>query len=126
VYNTGLTGTSNAFAFDNTRNHFFFIDAAKNLNFWDRGSAFTQIATAANIGLSIAGQPANAAFYDNAYWFFNDGTSTLNKISLIYNGSIPSFGSRTTYTIAGTPGTNNRFGDIAITSAGMMYAATSG
>lgn len=125
VYNTGLTGSSNAFAFDNTRNHFFFIDPAKNLNFWDRGSAFTQIATAAELDLSTRTIPANAAYYDNAFWFFNDGTSILNKISLNYSGSIPSFASRTTYTITGTPSPNS-FGDIAITSAGILYAATTG
>jgi hypothetical protein len=126
VYNTGLTGSSNAFAFDNTRNHFFFIDPAKNLNFWDRGSNFTQIATAAELGLtSPVTIPANAAFYNNAFWFFNDGTATLNKIELNYTGSIPSFANRTTYTITGTPSPNS-FGDIAITSAGMLYAATTG
>jgi hypothetical protein len=125
VYNTGLAGSSNAFAFDNTRNHFFFIDPSKNLNFWDRGSAFTQIATAAQLDLSTRTIPANAAYYDNAFWFFNDGTSILNKISLNYSGSIPSFASRTTYTITGTPSPNS-FGDIAITSSGMLYAATTG
>jgi hypothetical protein len=81
VYNTGLTDLSNAFAYDNSRNQFFFIDPSKNLQFWNRNSRLVQIATAAQLGLSSATIPANAAFYDNAYWFFNEKTHVLNKVA---------------------------------------------
>ena len=130
VYNTGLTGNSNAFAFDNNRNHFFFLDAAgRNLQFWDRGSKFVQIATAAQMGIAAAPSPipANAAYYDNAYWFFTERTHTLNKVTLNYTGSTPGFVSLKQYGITNTSiptATNNAFGDIAINSSGLMYAVT--
>ena len=126
VYNTGLSGSSNAFAYDNTRNQFFFLDPSKNLQFWNRNSKLVQIATAAQLGLSSATIPANAAFYDNAYWFFSEGAHVLNKVALTYTGSTPAFSSVTQYGITNTifPAATNTFGDIAINTSGMLYAVT--
>ncbi len=125
VYTTSLTGVSNAFAYDNARNHFIFLDNTKTLLYWDRGSELRQVATSSQIG-SPTTLPANAAYYNNAYWFFNEGTHTLNKVSLTYTSGQPTFSSLTQYGITNSSLTaaNNRFGDIAINAAGKMYAMT--
>ena len=125
VYTTSLTGVSNAFAYDNARNHFIFLDNSKTLFYWDRGSDLRQVATSSQIG-SPTTLPANAAYYNNAYWFFNEGTHTLNKVSLTYTSGQPTFSSLTQYGITNSSLTeaNNRFGDIVINAAGKMYAMT--
>ncbi|MFM7035464.1 MAG: hypothetical protein ACKOYJ_09855, partial [Planctomycetia bacterium] len=57
------SGNSNAFAFDNSRSHFFFIDPQNQLQFWDRGSTLASLATSAELGLAATGnQPCNAAY----------------------------------------------------------------
>ena len=139
VYETGLTGESNAFAFDTVRDQMFFVDANKDLYYWNHAATIARVATAAELGVSGIGaqQPWNAAYYNNAFWFFNTESDQFNKVSLTYSGSgssnTPSFDSLTTYSISGipynsTPGDRNRFGDIAIIAdgpnAGMLYAAT--
>jgi len=123
------SGDSNAFAYDTARDQFFFIDPGNNLQFWDRGPSLTQLATAAQIGLSspatVTNQPQNAVFYNNAYWFFTEGTNSLNKVSLSYSGAgLPSFASLTSYPITDAPTTTNTFGDIAVNGSGILYAAT--
>ena len=126
---TGLTGQSNAFAYDTVRDDMYFLSSAKELYYWNHGSIFAKLSSAADLGLSSKTQPANAAYYANAYWFFNEGTNTLNKASLSYTGNDPtSVASLTSYAISGIPGsisTNNTFGDIAINgNSGVLYAAT--
>jgi hypothetical protein len=135
VYQTGLTGESNAFAFDTVRDQMFFIDANKDLYYWNHATTIARVATAAELGVASSEQPWNAAYYANAFWFFNTESDQFNKVSLTYSGglSTPGFGSLTTYNINGipynaNPGDRNRFGDIAIIAsgpdAGMLYAAT--
>lgn len=126
---TGLTGQSNAFAYDTGRDDMYFLSSAKDLYYWNHGSTFTKLANAAALGLSSVTQPANAAYYADAYWFFNEGTNTLNKAALSYAGNAPTaVASVTSYAISGIPGTltsSNTFGDIAINgNSGVLYAAT--
>lgn len=136
VFHTGLTGQSNAFAFDTVRDQMFFVDANNDLYYWNHDTTIARVATAAQLGVASATQPWNAAYYADAFWFFNTESDQFNKVSLTYSGvgsSTPGFGSLTTYNITGipyntTPGDRNRFGDIAIIAngpdAGMLYAAT--
>lgn len=122
------SGSSNAFAYDTARDQFFFIAPDNSLQFWDRGPSLATVATNSQLGLPASGsQPANASYYNDAYWFFNEGTNTLNKVSFSYAGSVPGFGSLTQYSIAGGPTSANTFGDIAINKdTGWLYAATTG
>ncbi len=137
VFNTGLTGQSNAFAFDTVRDQMFFVDANNDLYYWNHDTTIARVATAAQLGVSgTTSQPWNAAYYSDSFWFFNTESDQLNKVALSYSGTgstTPGFGSLTTYSISGipynaTPGDRNRFGDIAIIAsgrgAGMLYAAT--
>ncbi|MFM8890607.1 MAG: hypothetical protein ACKOTB_03110 [Planctomycetia bacterium] len=133
VFDTLLGGTTNAFAYDNSRDQMFFVDSSKNLWYWNHATTVSQIATASQLGVSSLPQPWNAAYYANAYWFFNTESDELSKVSLTYGGGTPAFDSLTTYAISGipyttVPGDRNRFGDIAIVTsggaAGMLYAAT--
>lgn len=124
VFNTGLTGLSNAFAYDAARQQFWFVDAARNLQLWNRGSSLITVAPASTIGST---QPANAAYFNNSYWYFSDATATLNRIPLNYtNPLVPTAGTKQTFSIAGITANTNTFGDIAIDSSGILFGATTG
>lgn len=146
VYNTGLSGQSNAFAFDRVRDQMFFMNvgtgSANNLWLWNKPvNGFTQIAAGSALGVGGGTIPANAAYYADAFWFFKERTNDLVKASLVYSGTapgtVPTLGSVETFTITPAPtlgpagsGTNsgirNAFGDIAINPSGTLYAYTAG
>ena len=146
VYNTGLTGQSNAFAFDRVRDQMFFMNvgtgSANNLWLWNKPiNGFTQIAAGSALGVSGTTIPANAAYYNDAFWFFKERTNDLVKASLLYSGTapgtVPTLGAVETFSINPAPtlgpvgsgtdsGIRNAFGDIAITPAGTLYAYTAG
>jgi hypothetical protein len=141
TFNTvGLSGTSNAVAFDRGRDQLFFLGGNNStfnndLYMWNKPlgtgpSAFSQIATRDDLGISTS-NVFNAAYYQNAFWFFKEGTNDLVKASLIYSGTsagtIPTLSGTQTYTVSGMPDpSQNGFGDIAIdVPNGILYAATS-
>ena len=135
TYNTGLTGQSNAVAFDRGRDQLLFLDVSNNLYLWNKPlggspSAFQQITTSSNLGLSTS-LAYNASYYNDGFWFFKEATNELVKASLSYSstsvGTVPAFSGTTSYTLTGpTPASANGFGDIAINAnTGILYAATS-
>ena len=140
TFSTGLSGNPNAVAFDRGRDQLFFlgglnVNETNDLYMWNKplGSgpgAFQLITTSGNLGISSTAV-YNAAYYNDAFWFFKEGTNQLVKASLSYSGTsvgtVPTFSSTTTYTVAGAPNdSTNGFGDIAINAdTGMLYAATS-
>ena len=134
-YNTGLTGQSNAVAFDRGRDQLLFLDVTNNLYLWNKplgGSptAFQQIATSSSLGIASS-LVYNASYYNDGFWFFKEATNDLVKASLTYSssavGTVPTFSGTTSYTLTGpSPSTVNGFGDIAINAnTGILYAATS-
>ncbi len=142
VNDTGLAGStvSNSLAYDTGRDQFFFMYSGStaafqnSLVFWDRTgtglSSLRKVATFAEMG--IAGDPANASFYANSYWFMGSGNSTLTQIKLTYgaddkpNGITKITHNLATYAAPRYPGGLN-WGDIAITGAGQLYGvSTSG
>jgi hypothetical protein len=128
-------GFSNALAYDTTRDHLFFIGPDNGLKYWAQGSGTT--------GLNVAGSPAvgtdpnNAAYYDNAYWFFEHDSNVLHRWNLSYTGTgagaVPSISGTQSFVIAGmdlpptgSVNNTNSFGDIAINpTTGILYASTS-
>jgi len=135
TYNTGLTGQSNAVAFDRGRDQLFFLSENNDLYLWNKPlggspSAFQQITTSSSLGLSSS-LAYNASYYNDGFWFFKEQTNQLVKASLSYSGTtvgtVPTFSSTTSYTVAGAPNNStNGFGDIAINvNTGILYAATS-
>lgn len=152
VYPTGLADRSNAFAFDRDRDQMFFLnrgvpntspdaDTLNDLWMWNKPvGTFSQITTGATMGIAGITLPANAAYYSNAFWFFEERTNELVRASLSYAsaspGTVPTFSGVETYTITPAPalgpvgstttdGTNNFFGDIAINpNTGLLYAST--
>jgi len=132
VYNTGLSGQSNAFAFDRARDQMFFINPSgtfsgtpytNGLFLWNKPAGTFSLLAATGTSYGVAGViPANAAYEDNAFWFFNEGTLNLTKATLSYSGTgaaaVPvGVSSFTTFTMnSGTSllAAQNRFGDIAI------------
>lgn len=135
TYNTGLTGQSNAVAFDRGRDQLLFLDVSNNLYLWNKPlggspSAFQQITTSGSLGIS-SNYVFNASYYNDGFWFFKEATNELVKASLTYSGTsvgtVPTFSGTTSYTLTGpTPASDNGFGDIAINcDTGILYAATS-
>ena len=135
TYNTGLSGQSNAVAFDRGRDQLLFLDVSNNLYLWNKPlggspSAFQQITTSGSLGISSS-LVYNASYYNDGFWFFKEATNELVKASLSYSGTavgtVPTFSGTTSYTLTGpTPASDNGFGDIAINrNTGMLYAATS-
>lgn len=141
VNETGLAGTSNSnsMAYDSARDQFFFlhtyVGGAQNgqtwLLMWDRQgtgpSSLRQVASGAQLGTASAGTSANASFYNGAFWFFESSTSNiLKEVKFSYSGSTPSFASVVNHdlsTFAAPKYPARGYGDIAITSAGMLYGS---
>jgi hypothetical protein len=128
-------GNSNSLAYDTAREDLFFIGPDLKLKYWTTASG----TTVSDVGASpiVSDNNANnAAYFNNAYWFFDFNSNVLNKISLAYSGTgvdaIPSISGSAAYSIAGMdlpdpgPGLNtNTFGDIAIkVDTGILYAST--
>lgn len=143
VYNTGLAGQSNAFAFDRERDQMFFINPSgtfggtpysNGLFLWNKpAGTFSLLATTGSSYGAGGTVPANAAYEDNAFWFFNEGSLDLRKVSLAYSGTgataVPTgVSSITTFTMdtgGSLTATQNRFGDIAINvDANILYGYT--
>jgi len=132
------SGTSNSLAYNTAREDLFYIGQDLRLKYWSAASG----TTVGDVGsLPIVNNNANnAAFYSNAYWFFDFNSNVLNKISLSYDGTgvnaIPSISGTQAFSIAGmdlpnavdpdATGLNtNTFGDIAINAnTGILYAST--
>lgn len=128
-------GFSNALAFDTARDHLFFIGPDNGLKYWVQGVGTT--ATAVSGPSLVANDPNNAAYYNNAYWFFEFNSNVLTQVNLSYSGTgsaaVPSISSIDTFPIAGmdlppegSVNNTNTFGDIAINPlTGTLYASTS-
>jgi hypothetical protein len=148
---------SNSFAYDKVRNQFFFLDYLGNLRFWDfkPSTPLPILAEQANNGLAgsspLTRYTANAAYYNNAYWYFIASHTTLPdntgaspnrnkwvKYDLTYDSNgVPQYSSlnkATLYSIANLPSgfqiptsppaNSFSFGDIAISESGTLYGTT--
>ena len=133
-----VSSGSNGIAYDTARDHLFFFynpngtGAAQpwDLRFWNRKSFGTSSLSIVP-GASGTNIPANAAYYDNAIWYFDGGTTSqnLNKLSLEYNGNQDQIlsSSLITYTLGGFaepvyPAAG--YGDIAINIlTGVLYGS---
>lgn len=129
---SGLVGVTpvNGAAFDAGRSQFFFAvsgtgGANASLWYWNQATNVTPV----SLGLLPTARPDNGAYWDGAYWYVQQGTHTLHRIALQYDGSgnptLASGGASTGTLVGGVPTVNNNyFGDIVITSAGRLYATT--
>lgn len=139
IYSTTLTAQSNALAFDRARDQMFFMNQSgtfagtpytNGLFLWNKPlNTFSLLAQGSEIDVPTGDIPANASFYDNAFWFFKEGTKTLVKASLTYSGSTPTgvsgFVTYTMDTGSFAPSdSQNIFGDIAINPSGVLYGYT--
>lgn len=123
---------ANGVAVDPNRFNLFVMDGNNNLRIWRDGTDTLDIAaTPEQLGMddnsftSANTNAQSAAFFDDAYWFFQRNSNVLNRVNLDENGK---FISKFTYQFQGVPdGDGNQlFGDIAINPLdGRLYAATS-
>jgi hypothetical protein len=123
--------TANALAFDSSRGQLFFVNAANTFEYWE--SATNTIKSVGGLSLGLTADPNNAAFYNDAFWYFEHNSSVLRRATLSYTGSgdtaVPSVSSLASFPVLGMSPTGintNTFGDIAIDhNTGTLYASTS-
>ena len=140
----GLTETqkSNSFAYDPIRDEMFFTYSGTaagkaGLYYWNHTNGVNAIRQILNATTVVSGttawslmsptDPANAAYYQDSYWFFNGNggkTDQLNRLSFTYTSGSIAPSTLQTWTISNLPAPNT-FGDIAISgSTGILYANT--
>lgn len=139
-YNTGIVsanGDANALAFDVARNQLLFVagDDLSTLKLWVfdvTAKTLSVVGTYNEIGLPY---PApgnfgdvlnNAAFFDDAYWYFLLGTTDVTKVKLTYTNGLPTaVASFTNYPVNDPNIVNNYYSDIAIdvSAQGMLRCA---
>jgi len=124
--------TANALAYDQAREHLFFVNAANTFDYWERSTG--TIKSVQGLSLGLTADPNNAAFYNDAFWYFEHNSNILREAQLTYVGGDPKTAtpfvtSINSYAVLGMSafGINtNTFGDIAIdTNTGTLYANTS-
>ena len=84
------------------------------------------------LSLGLTANPQNAAFNNDAFWYFTHNTNVLNRATLSYAGSgtsaVPSVSSLASFPVLGMTPTGvdtNTFGDIAIDgNTDTLYAST--
>jgi hypothetical protein len=132
VYSSAAIGTiANSVAYDDSREQLFFINSDNSLEYWQRGTSTVSTVSGAAIGVSS--DPFNAAYYNDAIYYFEHNSANLKRANLSYTGSgtsaVPSITSVDTFAVQGMDPTGintNSFGDIAIDMAtGTLYASTS-
>jgi hypothetical protein len=66
-------------------------------------------------------------YCNNSYWYFTQGSTTLNKIPLNYSiPSVPTAGTKTIFTIAGITANQNILATLLLTASDILYGAISG
>jgi len=133
---SGLVGVTpvNGAAFDAGRSQLFFSvpgSGSGNGSLWYWNQATN--ATPVSLGLLPTARPDNGAYWDGAYWYVQQGTNTLHRIDLNYDGAgnPTGLGAASTASLVHTPvlsGGDLWFGDIAIQtlsgSSAKLYGAT--
>ena len=133
---SGLVGVTpvNGAAFDAGHSQLFFSvpgSGSGNGSLWYWNQATN--ATPVSLGLLSTARPDNGAYWDGAYWYVQQGTNTLHRIALNYDGAgnPTGLGAASTASLVHTPalsGGDLWFGDIAIQtlsgSSAKLYGAT--
>ena len=118
LYSTGLSGNSNGMAIDLSTSHLIFRnnESSGPLYSYDlTSSSLTQLT-----GAALPGSTASAAFYNNAYYYVENGTNTLAKATIDFSTSTVT--SVSTFSLGGAR--SYGFGDIVISSSGMLYGSS--
>ena len=132
VYTSPTTSTlANSVAYDRDRQQLFFVDNQSGLEYWQAGTS--SVASVGGTPVGVSSDPFNAAYYNDAIYFFEHNTANLKRANLSYSGSgtsaVPSIASVDTFAVLGMNPSGidtNTFGDIAIdTATGTLYASTS-
>ncbi len=119
VFTQSLAGFAqpNALAYDFVGQNLYYRSSSSGDLF--RYNITTNTQTNILAGLTIARNADNAAFFANSYWFVQANTQTLVRISnLGGTNTIATFG------LGAVAGTQLNFGDIAVTSGGILYGHT--
>jgi subtilisin family serine protease len=125
---------SNSLAYDYDHDMLFYIDSDLRMYYYDISDIENTPSPQLLNGFeSPTAQPGNAAYWNNAVWYFEYNSNVLVRLTLSYNNNIPSVSDIRKWFVlnmglptTGTVGDNtNTFGDIAITNDGQLIACTS-
>lgn len=123
--------TANALGYDTARGQILYIGSDNNLSVLIPGSSSPQ--PVGGLPLGVSTNPLNAAYHNDAFWFFEHNSTTLTKASMSYAGvggaAVPSITGIERFVVQGMSATDvntNTFGDIAIDpDTNTLYASTS-
>lgn len=116
---TATFAQPNALAFDASSNNLYYR-AAQSGDLYSYSLATGVRSSSILSAVTLGGVTSNAAFYSGSYWAIRDNSSTLVRVSNL--GTTPTV---TTFSLGtGAPGSLS-FGDIAITTGGVLYGHTS-
>jgi hypothetical protein len=119
IFNTGI-GFTNSFSYDSIRRQFWVRNNQVVALQPSGGLAVTSISVTGTTP-TLSGN--NAAYYNNSIWNINN--TNLQQTLITYNSSnTPVSGVSSIAPIVGYSANNGQFGDIAINSSGILYAAT--
>ena len=124
VFDTGLPGLTNGVAWDEDGGRLYYRNKEdSSLYFWTRSTNTQQVLTGPALP---TGFNANAAMYNGAYWYVEDGTDTLVRASFDFSlpnsptiGNVESFAD-----FDGSVLTSFYFGDVSISSSGILYGSS--
>lgn len=124
--NPTATSSNNGLAYDGMNNRLFFRGSGTNdwngsLYVWDRPTGQQRALT----GAALPGSSSNAAFYNGNYWYIQDSSNDLVRVTPDFtNPNAPTYTYATFTNFDGGATTDTYgFGDIVIDSTGRMILA---
>jgi hypothetical protein len=123
VFQTGFSGVTNGVAWDEAGDRLFYRNPDNgSLYFWTRATNSQQVF----YGEQLTAFNANAAFYNGAYWYVEDGSDTLVRASFDFGTpNVPFIAHVDRFTnFDGTSKNSFGFGDIAIDKSGVLYGSS--
>ncbi len=123
MYTNASLGTTNGLAID-VPDHLLIFGSTTSSSQLEYYNLATNTAGAVT-GTGVTGSISNAAFYNGSYYFVQENSNVLEKVTFSQSsltGGAPSISSVTNITLSGAPSLG--FGDIAITSNGTLYGSS--
>lgn len=124
IVSTGSDADANALAFDVGRNQLLFVagEDLPSLKLWVfdvTTKTLSVVGLYTDIGLTTPASRSdvlnNAAFFDDAYWYFENSATAVTKVQLTYTNGLPTaVASATNYPTDDPNIVNNYRSDIAI------------
>jgi hypothetical protein len=122
----GAGTTFNGVAWDNSNKRLFYREStgSQRLFVYDKTTGQQHVITG---NAPLPGTTSSGAFFGGSYWYVGQNADGLARVSFNFsNPNAPTYTVTTFNNFDGTKRNNFNFGDLAISSSGLMYGATQG